>query len=410
MADTHGRSRLSDNALYWLSALNDTTGNCQFGYGGSEKMTAGKKSNPDRSECDHSHSDAGVAGLKDLSATPGRTFDGTLPYALTAMQQIGALRVPADPPSFHLWYAYASQEFQAVNQAINEMLERNGAISAPDLDRIYDQYLSSSSIAGRLQTLGADISGEVDQVIAMIDAAIGSGTDYAESLSGASRRLGDAKDQESLREIIGMLVGSTRDFEKRNEALQESLKSSREEISALQTKLIKMSQEGLIDSLTLLANRKQFDQALERAISDSEKSDRWPRSLLMCDVDHFKMFNDAFGHVVGDQVLRLIASVMKSAVRGQDTPARYGGEEFAVILPDTALRHALTVAENLRRAVSEKKIVKRSTGESLGKIAVSIGVAQFKRGEIAQTLVERADTSLYAAKHAGRDRVASELD
>jgi diguanylate cyclase len=326
------------------------------------------------------------------------------------MQQIHALRAPADPPSFHLWYAYAAQSFPAINQAINEMLKREGSISIRELDHIYDQYLSPSAIAGRVEKFGTGISDEVDRVIGMIDAAIGTGADYAEHLSGASERLGGTKDHDTLREIIGTLVSSTHDVQQQNRMLQQSLKSSKEEISALQAKLFAIGQEIMTDPLTSLANRKLFDQELDHAIKESEKDKRRPLSLLMCDIDHFKNFNDAFGHVMGDQALRLIASVLKLAVRGEDTPARYGGEEFAVILRNTGLRNALTVAENLRRAIIEKKIVKRSTGESLGKITISIGVAQFRPGDTAQTLTERADSCLYAAKHAGRNRVISEVE
>jgi len=202
-----------------------------------------------------------------------------------------------------------------------------------------------------------------------------------------------------------MLVRSTREVETQNRSLQQSLKSSKEEINALQEKLVTIGRESLTDPLTSLANRKLFTEELDRAIRESKEDTNRPLSLLMCDIDHFKRFNDTYGHVVGDQMLRLFASVMKSEVRMQDTPARYGGEEFAVVLPDTAIQQAETVAEKLRRAIIERKIVKRSTGESLGKLTVSIGVAQFRPGDNAQTLIERADKCLYAAKNAGRNRV-----
>jgi diguanylate cyclase len=130
----------------------------------------------------------------------------------------------------------------------------------------------------------------------------------------------------------------------------------------------------------------------------------------MCDIDHFKRFNDTYGHVVGDQALRLIAAAMSRAVRDQDTPARYGGEEFAVVLPNTSLDQAVAAAENLRRAIMEKKVVKRSTGEDLGRITVSIGVAQFQFTDSAQSFIERADGHLYAAKRTGRNRVVWETN
>ena len=325
------------------------------------------------------------------------------------MQKIGALQAPADPPSFHLWYAYASRTFPALNHAINELLERKETISLEELDGVYDRYLSSNWIVGRVEKVGAGFREEVDEVIATIEAAIGSGADYAVNLTGASKRLGDVKDRESLREIIETLVRATHEVAERNQILQTSLKSSKKEITELQKNLAVICQEGLTDPLTSLGNRKQFDEVLDQAIEQSDREQR-PLSLLMCDIDHFKKFNDTFGHVMGDQALRLIASAMKLAVRGQDTPTRYGGEEFAVVLPDTALSQAVAVAENLRRSIIEKKIVKRSSGESLGRITVSVGVAQYRRGDVAQALTERADRCLYAAKHAGRNRVVSESD
>ena len=98
-----------------------------------------------------------------------------------------------------------------------------------------------------------------------------------------------------------------------------------------------------------------------------------PLSLLMFDIDHFKLFNDNYGHLTGDQVLRLVAMSLKQTIKGQDIIARYGGEEFAVVLPSTALKQALAVADHIRRAVMAKELKKKSTGEILGRVTVSIG-------------------------------------
>lgn len=133
-------------------------------------------------------------------------------------------------------------------------------------------------------------------------------------------------------------------------------------------------------------------------------------SLMLTDIDHFKTFNDNFGHLTGDQVLRLVAMSVKHNVKGKDTTARYGGEEFAVILPNTILRAAVTVAEHIRRAVMAKELMKRSTGEHLGRMTISIGVATLRKGDTGQSLIERADTCLYAAKRHGRNRVICETD
>ena len=100
----------------------------------------------------------------------------------------------------------------------------------------------------------------------------------------------------------------------------------------------------------------------------------------MTDIDHFKTFNDTWGHLTGDQVLRLVAMSLKQNVKGQDIAARYGGEEFAVILPNTVLRAALTVADHIRRAVMSKELMKRSTGQNLGRVTISLGVRDRAQG------------------------------
>jgi diguanylate cyclase len=198
-------------------------------------------------------------------------------------------------------------------------------------------------------------------------------------------------------------------MEENNTRLENSLKASKQEINQLQVNLEAVRNESLTDPLTSLANRKYFDQALEKFIFQGASSGD-PMALLLTDIDHFKAFNDTFGHLTGDQVLRLVAIAVKQNVKGQDIAARYGGEEFAIILPGTTLRSALTVADQVRRAVMTKELMKRSTGEHLGRVTVSIGVAALRQGDTAQSLIERADNCLYAAKRCGRNRVMCETD
>jgi diguanylate cyclase len=125
---------------------------------------------------------------------------------------------------------------------------------------------------------------------------------------------------------------------------------------------------------------------------------------MMIDVDHFKQFNDTWGHLTGDQVLRLVAMSIKGAVRPTDTAARFGGEEFAVILPASSLKSGVLVAERIRQTVMGRELVKRSSGEALGRLTVSIGIASYIRGDTAAMLVERADKCLLEAKRSGRNR------
>jgi diguanylate cyclase len=130
----------------------------------------------------------------------------------------------------------------------------------------------------------------------------------------------------------------------------------------------------------------------------------------MTDIDRFKNFNDSYGHLTGDQVLRLVATSVKNNVKGQDTAARYSGEEFTIILPNTVVHSTITIADHIRRAVMTKELMKRSAGEGLGRVTISIEVATLRKNDNPQTLIERTDSYLYAAKRPGRNRVMCETD
>ena len=161
------------------------------------------------------------------------------------------------------------------------------------------------------------------------------------------------------------------------------------------------------DALTELSNRRHFDEALAREFSRARRSQQ-PLSLLMIDIDHFKMLNDAFGHPEGDRCLRVISRTLADcASRAGDVAARYGGEEFAVILPDTAGESALKVADKIRNAIAELGLVSPT---SRGIVTVSIGVASTEHAGTndATRLLAAADAALYRAKQDGRNRVAQE--
>jgi diguanylate cyclase len=333
----------------------------------------------------------------------------TTAFAEIALGQIKALRQLAIPRNYEIWYTYATGYNPSLNQTINETLAREGTLSAKHLDDIYNDFLSPSRLTDRIDAVGSKVVDEIDQIVAMIEAAVGTTSSYTESLVDVSQRLGNAGDREGLRAIVEILVRSTREVEQTNQSLETRLRASKQEINQLQENLETVRNESLTDPLTGLANRKYFDQMLERAIVNARARDE-QLSLLMTDVDHFKVFNDTYGHLTGDQVLRLVAQAVKQNVKGQDIAARYGGEEFAVILPKTSLQQALTVADHIRRAVASKELIKRSTGENLGRVTISVGVAMLHRDEAVQPLIERADACLYAAKRNGRNLVVCETD
>jgi len=250
---------------------------------------------------------------------------------------------------------------------------------------------------------------EIKQVLDTIGSAAGSATSYSESLVDASEKLAGASDGETLRAIVERLLQGAKEMQLNNKKLEARLSASKQEIEQLQQSLEAVRTESLTDPLTSLANRKFFDQAIQKAMAEA-KAKNEPLSLLMIDVDYFKSFNDKYGHLTGDQVLRLVAIAVKQNVKGRDIAARYGGEEFVIALTNTALQPAITVADQIRRAVMTKELMKRSSGQKLGRVTVSIGAAAWRPSDTLQSLIERADTCLYAAKNHGRNRVICESD
>jgi diguanylate cyclase len=333
----------------------------------------------------------------------------TMAFAELALGQIRSLRQTAIPRNYEIWYIYATGYNSALNKIINETLARNGKLTEADLEQIYDTYLSHIKTTERIDKVGARVIGEIDDVMKLVSEALGVSASYDASLSSATKQLSTAQNRDQVKTIVASLVKSTREMRETNKALEERLTLSKSEISNLQQSLEAIRAESLTDPLTGLGNRKYFDRSIELAVQTALANGE-PLSLLMFDIDHFKSFNDSYGHLTGDQVLRLVGMSLKQTIKGQDITARYGGEEFAVVLPNTALRQALTVADHIRRAVMSKELKKKSTGEILGRVTISVGVSMLKPGDDTDSLIERADACLYAAKRNGRNRVICEAD
>lgn len=155
-----------------------------------------------------------------------------------------------------------------------------------------------------------------------------------------------------------------------------------------------------VDMLTQVTNRFEFDKMLGHSIAVSKRYNR-ALSVLLVDIDHFKLINDNFGHLVGDEILKSFSKLLRQQIRQSDIVARWGGEEFIILLPDTSLSSAITMADALRQRIEVNPF------ESVGNITCSIGVAEFNAIEEADDLLRRADENLYRAKHSGRNRVVA---
>jgi diguanylate cyclase (GGDEF)-like protein len=184
------------------------------------------------------------------------------------------------------------------------------------------------------------------------------------------------------------------------------LRQGREELASinetLREKNVELHEISITDSLTGLYNRKHLMETLDKEVSRSQRHSH-SFSLLVIDIDHFKKYNDTYGHLAGDEALSRLASVFKESIRSSDYAARYGGEEFIIMLPEIGPEQGVEAAERIRHKVAEE--IFNGDGESI-KVTISVGVASYpENGEDAQSVIRNADAALYEAKELGRDRV-----
>jgi diguanylate cyclase len=335
-------------------------------------------------------------------------FKRSLGYATLAIDLLKRAQIPPYPQFYELLYTYATGINPALNARINGIF-KDGNPSVDLAEALYNEFVKATDVNERISTVSERMSARIADVHDAIDSALVSANAYSGSLQSAHGDLESGMDITEMREWTARLLRETRRMQDTNRRLETKLEASREDIASLQRNLDEVRRESMLDPLTKIYNRKYFDDGLLNSIAEASENGR-PLCLLLVDIDHFKRFNDTYGHQTGDQVLRLVAMTLKSNIKGKDIVARYGGEEFAAILPSTDLAGAEILSDNIRKAIQAKELLKRSTNEKLGRITASFGVALYRRDETASALIERADRCLYAAKHAGRNRVISETE
>ena len=326
------------------------------------------------------------------------------PEPVLALQHIKRLQLPATPKYYEVWYAYASGLYPSLTKRVDQILSERDTLSDADIKTLYQTYLFSTT-PEQIDALDESFSLQMKQLASLIgDASAASRTKISE-LAGAVKNI-DPHNPEALKLVMASLLEASKQAQQTGRALQSGLRRSKVEIGQLKQRIEQVRIDSNSDALTKVFNRKYFDKSLEHMIL----SKTYPLSLLMVDIDHFKQFNDRHGHQTGDEVLRLVGHTLKSNFKGRDVVARYGGEEFAVILPDTTLKSAAVLADQVCRELAQREVKKRKSGEKIGRITLSIGVSTLRFNDTPHTLIERADALLYQAKRLGRNRVGVEAD
>ena len=327
-----------------------------------------------------------------------------------AQETLDLMRLHGVPPTsrnYEVWLGYRLGRNTSLREAIDTRIASGQGFTADFNDQTYDNFFTGLGASAQIVLAGERIAQDLAQVLTFLKQANEKSDDYGRTLETAATHLNRGMAPDQLGQIVSSLAAATLDMANHNKHLNEQLQRSTHEIDTLRTSLESVRIESLTDSLTGLANRRMFDETLRMRL-DEARAQRSELCLLLCDIDHFKRFNDTWCHHTRDQIWRFLASTMQAHARPDFLVARYGGEEFAMVLPRVTARQAEQTAETLRAAIQAKRLRRRSTNEDLGQVTVSIGIARLQPGDTPQGFIERADACLYSSKRNGRNQVTTD--
>lgn len=296
----------------------------------------------------------------------------------------------------------------------NLLIEYSSSLS-DDHEEMHGYLLS---IAGKLQSIYAEITETQDEFFSRESKKGSINKSFEQGIKQLDDTLKNGDDLESLKKSLNKIVSviqtkviqeveaeesETQILENKIAGMSNKIKLLEDHAKDLEKTIHKKHMEAITDPLTGLYNRAAYVQALEKAWMNWGQ-EKIQSTMLVWDIDHFKMINDRHGHAAGDKVLQSVAKKLETGVRKGDMLARFGGEEFVMLLVDKSLEEGAQLAERIRQLISSTEFTYKKQALH---VTISCGVASFYGEDTPTSLFERADKALYRAKHSGRDRVES---
>lgn len=324
------------------------------------------------------------------------------------LPEMSRRNIASTPTNYAIWYEYVNGENKKLNAAIENLDKSKTLFTSEILQSLYNDFISDAHQAA-VNRLSKTVREIIYDFLHKISQEEQNLNQYAQTLAEVSSRAEHINAIEDIKELVQLLLTETKKREDATHSMQTTLKSMSLDMKKLRNEVAKLNADATTDALTKINNRHAFDVEIEGLISLS-KSENKPLCLVLIDIDHFKTFNEKFGHSIGDKVLRFVASLIKNNIKGNDSAARFSGEQFAVLLPETHLEGAVSVAENIREKLAKQTLSDSAEKIELGTITASFGVSAYEYGESVDQFVHKADIALSDAKKAGRNKVIANTE
>lgn len=311
-----------------------------------------------------------------------------------------------NPFNFTLWYSYYSKQFPELNSELDHIIERFATCPPEMSESLLLKYIIKKDEKGEQErdTFQKAIDLLVENLSESIGQTAQQSKDFSTAISDNIVGLANLELEEEQAALLSELSDNANALCSINDSFQKDMSAAQSEIESLKRQLEESKQQANTDALTGLSNRREFEAIYHDFIEENQQQEI---SLIMMDIDKFKVFNDTHGHIMGDQVLKFVGQLLKTECQKPIVPVRFGGEEFALLCPKIDLTKAVEIAEKLRGKLSNISLSNKRTGEKLPPVTASFGVSMSKGAELLYHLVERADKALYMAKSNGRNRVQS---
>lgn len=311
-------------------------------------------------------------------------------------------KVAATPSNYSLFFRYLQGKEANLIASIDTYTKLGVAFTEEILQELKDEF-PDPDIAAEIHKSHVNVSKIVSDMFLKISSYSGETGKLSKTIKNNAGKLSEISSIEEVSTVVASIIKEAEEFEEYNESFRTEMEELTTELEELKKEYAEIKTESRTDQLTKVPNRLALDEALKEDLHLCKSKDMETLSVMMVDIDHFKKFNDTFGHLTGDKVLKYVAQKIKKLIKGQDFIGRFGGEEFVILLPSTAINHAATVAEHIRNFFATTKLT--GSNQNLGKITVSIGVTEYKTNDSSETIISRADKALYKAKKGGRNQV-----